>query len=85
MTPEVEKQYKEVIGILLDAVKFYADPESYHAIMFVPDRPAGRFADDFERDHGHTFYEREMPGKYARDAIMEVVEKYPDLHYLDFE
>ena len=54
---------------LLDAVRFYADPESYHAIMILPDRPAGAFADDFSDDHGHEFYDREMPGKKAREVL----------------
>lgn len=56
---------------LREVVHFYADPQSYHAIAFFVDRPAGSFADDFSEDdetraHG---YNRPMPGKLAREAL----------------
>lgn len=53
------------------ALEFYADPQSYHAIAFLVDRPAGGFADDFDDEHGDEFYERPMPGKTARRALGE--------------
>ena len=56
---------------LQEIVHFYADPQIYHAIAFLVDRPAGSFADDFSEDeetraHG---YDRPMPGKRAREAL----------------
>jgi hypothetical protein len=52
-----------------EALSFYADPENYHAISFLLDRPCGGFADDFSEDHGHADYERPMPGKLAREVL----------------
>lgn len=52
-----------------EALDFYADPENYHAISFLLDRPCGGFADDFSEDHGHGDYERPMPGKLAREVL----------------
>lgn len=54
---------------LREALAFYADPESYHAIGFLADRPCGAFADDFSEDHGDEYYNRPMPGKAAREAL----------------
>lgn len=52
---------------LCEALMFYANPESYFAIGFFPDNPAGEFMDDFsETDLG------EKPGKLARETL----EKY---------
>lgn len=53
----------------VEALAFYADPESYHGIMIMVDRPAGEFADDLSEDHGHEGYDRPMPGKRARKAL----------------
>ena len=74
----VEK-YKRACGILWDALCEYADEEFYHAIMVVPDRPAGGFADDFSRVKG-SHYGRPMPGKLARRALDRAIKKYGDLH-----
>jgi hypothetical protein len=73
------KQYREAMGRFYIALAMYANPESYHAIAFAVDRPAGEFADDFEEDHGHSFYNRPMPGKLARQAMAEVAKKFPEL------
>lgn len=54
---------------VLHALAFYADPENYHAILIVPDRPAGAFADDFDDEHGHPEYDRPMHGSQARAAL----------------
>lgn len=78
--PEIEK-YKRALGIALDALAEYADPETYHAIAFMADRPAGSFADDFDRKHGHEFYDRPMPGKLARSTLKSLAKRYPDLPY----
>jgi hypothetical protein len=51
------------------ALVMYADPSSYHAIFFMPDRPCGWFIDDFSEDHGDDFYDRPMPGARARAAL----------------
>lgn len=69
------------------ALHFYADPETYHAIMFMVDRPAGGFADDFSDDHGDEFYNREMPGAAARAALKAIAPDAPqvDLEPLEFD
>lgn len=54
---------------LIDALAFYADPETYHACSFLFDRPTGGFDEDFDEDHGHPDYGRPMPGKRARTAL----------------
>ena len=70
---EAEQALRERIAagveVLLDAVEFYADPDSYFAVSVLADRPSGGFADDFSEDHGNDFYDRAMPGKYAREAL----------------
>lgn len=40
----------DVVQDLLDALQFYADPMTYFAIGFFPDKPCGDFIDDFEDD-----------------------------------
>lgn len=72
-------RYKKALGMALEALQFYADPENYHAMSFLADRPAGGFADDFNRNHGHEFYDRPMPGKLARATIKKLVKHYGDL------
>jgi len=76
------ERYKKALGIAIDTIEFYADPEQYHAIMFVADRPAGAFADDFDEYHGNSFYDRPMPGKTARLAIKTLREKYGKLTFI---
>src|SRR4030067_1917109 len=50
--------------MLVEALAFYADIETYFAIGFFPDRPCGKFMTDFEKtDLGHK------PGKCARKAL----------------
>ena len=66
---DAEIENKRLMRIVCDlwvALAFYADPESYHAISFLPDRPAGAFADDFSFDEE---YNRDMPGKLARNIL----------------
>ena len=57
------------LSVLLEALCMYGDPESYHAMSFMGDRPCGAFADDFGTEHGDEFYGRDMPGKTARNAL----------------
>jgi hypothetical protein len=79
------EQYRRVVGILMSALEFYADPETYHAIMIVGDRPCGDFEQDFSDDHGHEHYDRPMPGKLARETIQRVTATYPELTYYSLE
>lgn len=52
---------------LIEALEFYADPDTYFAIGFLPDRPCGEFINDgSETDLGIK------PGKKAR----KVLDKY---------
>jgi hypothetical protein len=54
---------------MITVLQFYAAPESYHAVAFDADAPAGGFASDFSKDHGDEFYNREMPGQAARSIL----------------
>ena len=63
------KQLQAEIDQLVKVLRFYANPETYHAIYFVNDYPCGDFEDDFDRDHGSEHYDRPMPGKRAREAL----------------
>jgi hypothetical protein len=58
---------RERMGVLTEALAFYADPETYHACGFMFDRPTG----GFDEDHGHEDYDRPMPGKRARQALAD--------------
>jgi hypothetical protein len=53
----------------LEALKFYANPESYHATALWTDKPCGSIADDYSEDHGHSYYSRPMLGQRARAAL----------------
>mgnify|MGYP001254120778 CR=1 FL=1 len=69
LTGAMEERIASLTAELAEApevIEFYADPETYHAILFAIDSPAGAFADDFPKDHGNSFYERSMPGRRAR-------------------
>jgi len=59
------------IEALEAALEFYANPETYHAIAMLGDRPCGEFADDFSEDEWtkESGYDRPMPGKIARAAL----------------
>ena len=57
------------ISALVEALHFYADPETYHACSFMFDRPTGGFDEDFSIDHGCADYDREMPGQLARNTL----------------
>lgn len=52
------------IRIILKALAFYADPETYAAIGFYPDPPCGPFMKDFDKTHMGK-----KPGKLARQAM----------------
>ena len=60
--------------ILAEAVAFYADPGTYHAISFLGDPPCGAFASDFSRVPDSE-YDRKMAGKRARAALKKAASK----------
>ena len=49
---------------LIETVRFYADPDTYFAIGFFPDRPCGDFIDDFSDTELGL-----KPGKMARECL----------------
>lgn len=55
-----------VVAALVAALEFYADPETYFAVGFFGDRPAGEFMEDFD-DTGPELGSK--PGKRARAAL----------------
>lgn len=70
---EAERDKWHDIAInLAEAVAFYADPDSYFALMITADRPCGAFADDVSEDET---YGRHMPGAKARAALALAVLK----------
>lgn len=62
---------EEQITALRKALAFYADPLTYFAIAFIPDRPAGDFMEDFEDTDAQNIWEPigVKPGKRARQAL----------------
>ena len=69
ISKERKMKDKEKIERLSDALAFYADPDTYFAIMFVPDSPCGGFIEDFSYDEQ---YDRNMPGEFARKVLKKV-------------
>jgi len=65
-TCEIKKLRAE-IERLEEALVFYADPQTYFAIAFIPDRPCGEFEDDFEDCSAVNLGNK--PGKRARAAL----------------
>lgn len=50
-----------------NTILFYADPDSYRAILLLRDSPCGDFGDDMNVDMWTNInYDRSMPGKMAR-------------------
>lgn len=50
---------------MVEAIGFYANPETYFAVGFFPDPPCGEFMDDFSE----TGQLGRKPGKRARQAL----------------
>lgn len=80
----------ELLTQLIDALEFYANPDTYWACMFMFDSPTGGFDDDFSdfKEYGDfldgetpdCYYEdRERPGLAARKALRELVKQNPEL------
>lgn len=63
------RRHDRALILAIETLALYADPESYHAVAFMADRPAGWFADDFSHDKN---YGRGMPGKEARKTLARI-------------
>lgn len=65
------KQLERMLTQAVEALGFYGNPETYHAISFLCDRPCGVFDEDFgtQREHQHRGYQRAMPGRLARKTL----------------
>jgi hypothetical protein len=72
----------DILQKAINALEFYANPDTYFAIAFIADQPAGEFVDDFSNDHGCDQYERPMPGKMARYAIDYIAQNMPKVDEL---
>jgi hypothetical protein len=57
------------VKLMLDTLLFYAEPLTYFAIGFWPDRPCGEFMDDFSEARDQFGVERTKPGKRARELF----------------
>ncbi len=62
---------EEHYNIMLAAILFYADPDTYFATFIVPDRPAGAINDDWSTHDGSDIYDDDdiRPGFAARKAL----------------
>ena len=76
--PLSEKE-KNVIALrkALEALQFYADPETYHGIAYMVDNP-GPFMEDGGDELNHPLYNNDKPGRKAREALKEIVEILKD-------
>ena len=52
--------------IMKSALEFYANPDTYFAIMIMGDPPCGAFIDDFSKCYNNV---QQRPGKRARAAL----------------
>ncbi len=68
------KRYKSALGVCMRALDFYADPGTYFAIGFFPDRHSGAFINDFSKTEFG-----QKPGKLARKTYEKLLKKYGDL------
>ena len=60
---------KKLIIEMIEVLKFYASPETYFAIGFLPDPPCGEFINDFSETHILGY----KPGKSAREVLDKLV------------
>ncbi len=72
-TKDKTKRMGRHIGRMIQALTFYADPETYFAIGFMGDPPHGPFLEDFEEIDG-----AHRPGKKARAALDETAAISPE-------
>jgi hypothetical protein len=64
-------EQRKLIWDMANTLAFYADPQTYFAITFIPDPPNGEFMDDFnkcEDEYGEWI----KPGKRARKALDKI-------------
>ncbi|WP_415912949.1 hypothetical protein [Neptuniibacter sp. QD37_11] len=54
---------------LMEVLAFYADPDSYFAVSFMADKPAGKFSEDM-REVFDGLRTKQVPGKRASEALM---------------
>ena len=81
MTKELER-YQKALGVAVEALRFYANCETYHAVAFMFDRPSGDFAEDFSTSKE---YGRAMPGRTARKALSKLERSYGSLTTINAE
>ena len=67
---EKEKLLKQIVK-LEEALRFYADPETYLGIAFFGDPPCGEFLDDFSETNVQL---GSKPGKLARETLASIFE-----------
>jgi hypothetical protein len=73
-------RYKKALGMAIDALQMYANPEFYHAIAILADPPTGGFDKDVSNVKELGFdYDRPMPGKLARATLKRLESRYGDL------
>lgn len=80
---KMEEAAEKILSALVDALIFYASPDTYFATSFLFDPPCGEFSEDFSEVPGSD-YDRPMPGKRARSALEQDV-LLSDLHAPLFE
>lgn len=68
----VNKEFVRKVEVLHEAVRFYADPDTYFACSFGAEAPYGAFVDDFTEV---TSLPTEKPGKLARETLREFWER----------
>jgi len=64
------------VQAVIDALTFYANPDTYFGVGFFPDPPCGDFVNDFDETC-------RKPGKQARKALKVFFAKHPE--YLEDE
>lgn len=65
------KRHERALIVAIEALAFYANPDNYHAIAMLYDRPTGAFADDTSKVV-HSHYQRPVHGKAARKALTKI-------------
>ncbi len=62
---------RQRVRALEDVLEFYANPDNYFAIGFLPDSPCGEFITDWSwaDDWASEPFKHMMPGKRARDLL----------------
>lgn len=66
--PDPADDLAEALAIAVDALGFYASPETYYAVALLCDRPCGEFADDLDSTRDGI----SRPGKRAYEALQRI-------------